>query len=29
MKILEGLEAFAAAEGLSSVTELTGGVTEW
>lgn len=29
LKILEGLEAYAAAEGLASITELTGGVTEW
>ncbi|MBQ3068950.1 MAG: dihydroorotate dehydrogenase [Clostridia bacterium] len=29
IKIIEGLEAFASEQGLSSVTELTGSVQEW
>ena len=29
IKIIEGLEAFANEQGLSSITELTGTVEEW
>ena len=29
IKIIEGLEAFAAKNGLGSITELTGTLQEW